>query len=264
VPKAARKRIQALAEDIAEVDVIDRTFMEALAEADMSPTAAMPQIVVDIEPHSVVDLEMPDGAIVTPVAAEQIARWAGIEDRTLFDLNVRYGLGLNRVRRSLDTALRDPESAENFIAYHNGITAVCSDFTLNGRDLVIDGLSVVNGAQTVVAIHANADSLAPGLRVLFKLVRAAPDSSLANNIAVRSNTQNPVTSRNLRALDDVQARLQRDLKELGYVYTRRPSSQVPAGRVIRNDDVAQLLCSIYVRKPSQAVKRQVLFENPLY
>lgn len=266
VAGAARNGIINAAREVADVDVIDRRFIEALAEADLSPTASMPTVEIAVDLASILDLKMQDAdAIVTAVPVEQIAKWEGIADRTLFDLNVRYALGLNRVRRSLDAALQDKDSADEFIAYHNGITAVCSNFRVTDVGVEIDGLSVVNGAQTVVAIHANAERLAPGLRVLFKLVKAAPDSQLATNIAVRSNTQNPVTSRNLRALDEVQARLQSELGALGYVYTRRPNDREAAGdQVIRNDDVAQLLCSIYARKPALAVKRQVLFEYPLY
>ncbi|SJN43969.1 Possible abortive infection phage resistance protein [Microbacterium esteraromaticum] len=265
VRAAEKKKMLASASGIADVDIIDENFIVALAEADTKPTASMPEVLIAVDRDAILGLGVPGTeALIAPVPASQVAEWPGIADRTLFDLNVRFGLGLNRVRRSLDEALQDTEAAEHFIAYHNGITAVCSDFDVTDSGIRIAGLSVVNGAQTVVAINANREKLAPGLRVLFKLVKADPDSELAKNIAIRSNTQNPVTSRNLRALDEVQARLQADLGKLGYVYTRRPSDQPAAGQVIRNDDVAQLLCSIYVRKPAIAVKRQVLFENPTY
>lgn len=261
-----RASIVNAADESVDVDVIDGSFIAALADAEMNPTSPKPPVSVTADPSTILDLRMQSTrAVITPVPAEQIAKWPGITDRTLFDLNVRYALGLNRVRRSLDAALKDPTAADEFIAYHNGITAVCADFELTDSGIDINSLSVVNGAQTVVAIYANAANLAPGLRVLLKLVQAAPETELARNIAIRSNTQNPVTSRNLRALDEVQARLQEDLKKFGYVYLRRPNDKVPAGdRVIHNDNVAQLLCSIYARKPALAVKRQVLFELPQY
>lgn len=265
VSPAVRRTLNAEAAGVADIDVIDATFIDALAKADQAPTAAMPPVTVHVDPGMILNLGIPGtDAIVTAIPAEQIATWAGIEERTLFDLNVRFGLGLNRVRRSLDAALRNGDAAEEFIAYHNGITAVCSDFRVTDSSIEIAGLSVVNGAQTVVAIHANKEHLAQGLRVLFKLVKAPATSDLAANIAIRSNTQNPVTSRNLRALDEVQARLEADLAEYGWVYSRRPSDKPTNERFVRNDDVAQLLCSIYTRKPALAVKRQVLFENPLY
>ncbi|OUE10440.1 AIPR protein [Clavibacter michiganensis] len=265
IPTRLRNRVTRRSSSAIDIDVIDSRFINALAEADLSPTTAMPTVHVAVDPRSILNLGMRDTmAIITPVSADQIANWDGVDDRRLFDLNVRHALGLNRVRKSLNQALRNRESADEFIAYHNGITAVCSDFRVTDGGIEVDGLSIVNGAQTVVAIHANAGHLAPGLRVLFKLVKAGPETDLAQNMAVRSNTQNPVTSRNLRALDEVQARLQAELGALGYVYTRRPNDKEAVGPVVRNDDVAQLLCSIYVRKPALAVKRQVLFESPLY
>lgn len=262
--QARRTNISRSVQDVADIEIIDSRFITALADAEQNPNV-MPEVSIEVDPKRVLDLGMQTDALVTPVSAEQIAKWPGIADRTLFDLNVRFGLGMNRVRRSLDKALQDKESADNFIAYHNGITAVCSDYHLTKDQLVVEGLSVVNGAQTVVAIHSNEESLAPGVRVLLKLVKAEPEHELATNIAIRSNTQNPVTSRSLRALDKVQERLEREIPaSYGYIYTRRPGGEPPRERVINNDDVAQLLCSIYVRKPALAVKRQSLFEEPLY
>ncbi len=203
--------------------------------------------------------------MVLPVHASAIADWDGVEDRTLFDLNVRYGLGMNRVRRSLDKALTEPSQANEFIAYHNGITGVCDRFETTNNEVIIYGLSVVNGAQTVVAIAANADALSEDVQILLKIVEAPPASSLAQNIAIRSNTQNPVTSRNLQALDASQVRLKRELAHLNYQYVVRPGETISnAERAIENDSVAQLLCSMYLRKPALAVKRQVLFEQSNY
>lgn len=249
-----------------EVSVLDLSFLRALAEAESDPTSSMPGVRIQAASNSVLDLQIPSSrGIVLPITAREIALWPGIENRSLFDLNVRHALGFNRVRRSLDAALTDSAGADEFIAYHNGITAVCRSFTQDELGITVEGISVVNGAQTVVAIHSNRHSLPATARVLLKLIEADSSTELARNIAIRSNTQNPVTSRNLRALDAIQERLKTDAAKFGYAYLVRPDDKLPtSAKAIRNDDVAQLLCSIYVRKPALAVKRQVLFENPQY
>lgn len=250
----------------ATVELYDLSFLSGIAAADSSAMVRDRQIALKFDTDQILKLQIgqSDG-IVVPIRAVDIAEWPGIEDRSLFDLNVRHALGMNRVRRSLDGALSRDESPDEFIAYHNGITAVCEHFELTPEGADTRGLSVVNGAQSVVAINANGGRVHPKVQLLLKLVEASPDSTLARNIAIRSNTQNPVTSRNLRALDPVQERLRAEVAELGFLYLVRPDQDAPAGdKVIRNDDVAQLLCSIYSRKPALAVKKQVLFEAPQY
>jgi hypothetical protein len=258
--------VRASSESSVDVEVFDLLFLQALAAAESGEPIQIDDVRILATPEQVLDIQMKNGkGVVLAVTATDIAGWPGIADRTLFDLNVRFSLGINRVRRSLDRALTASSEAEEFIAFHNGITAVCTDFTIDESGLTVKNLSVVNGAQTVVAIHANALHLNKEIRLLLKLVQAKPNSDLSRNIAIRSNTQNPVTSRNLRALDAVQERLFHEVGELGFVYVVRPDQEAPTGsRVIQNDDVAQLICSIYVRKPALAVKRQVLFESPQY
>lgn len=264
---AARTRLRSKFATLgAAVELYDLSFLSGIAAADSSAMARDRHIALSFDTGQMLKLQIgqSDG-IVVPIRAIDIAEWPGVEDRSLFDLNVRHALGMNRVRRSLDGALSQDDSPEEFIAYHNGITAVCEHFELTPEGADTRGLSVVNGAQSVVAINANVGKIDPKIQLLLKLVEASPQSKLARNIAIRSNTQNPVTSRNLRALDPVQERLRAEVAEFGFLYLVRPDQDAPAGdKVIRNDDVAQLLCSIYSRKPALAVKKQVLFEAPQY
>ena len=197
---------------------------------------------------------------VAPVPGTVIANWPGIDTRRLFDLNVRFGLGTrNRVRQSLDLAL-SAQSQDEFIASHNGLTVVCEEVSSTDRKLTIKNFSVVNGAQSVIALHENAQDLNPNLRVFVKFVEIGRDDKLASEIAVRSNTQNPVTGRNLRALDESQIRLRRELSDRGYVFDTRPDiHRRPAPHEIKNDDAAQWICTIYLERPWLAVKRTSLF-----
>lgn len=260
--RAQINKIKSAGPDGCVMEVLDLAFLTSIAHAES--TRERPQNVIRIATSNDEWLHLNVGdtrGLVIPVRATDVAQWGGIEDRTLFDLNVRFGLGMNRVRHSLDKALTGQGAPSEFIAYHNGITGVCDRFEITDDEVAIYGLSVVNGAQTVVAIDANRDVISEDIRILLKIVEAAPSSELAQNIAIRSNTQNPVTSRNLQALDASQVRLTQELAGLGYQFVVRPGEPVPVpDRAIQNDDAAQLLCSMYLRKPALAVKRQVLFE----
>lgn len=198
--------------------------------------------------------------IVAPVPGAVIAEWPGIDSRRLFDLNVRFGLGAaNRVRQSLDAALEEDDQ-DAFIASHNGLTVVCENISLGPTDFQVTNFSVVNGAQSVIALHENRARISPELRLLVKFVELGRDDALASEIAIRSNTQNPVTGRNLRALDESQVRLRQELAHRGYIFETRPDSRRRSGdREIKNDAAAQWICTVYLERPWLAVKRTLLF-----
>jgi len=88
-----------------------------------------------------------------------VADWYTEHGDRLFEQNIRKSLGLTRVNQELvDTLVTSPG---DFWYYNNGITVLCdsteryqaSRATYSPIDLILKGASVVNGAQTVAAIH---------------------------------------------------------------------------------------------------------------
>ena len=200
---------------------------------------------------------------VIPVSGVDLALWPGVLDGTIFDLNVRGGLGRNPVRESLDEAIA-AEDADMFIAAHNGITVMCRDLVVGDECLRATGLSVVNGAQTLIALQENRERISINLRILVKFI-STTDSAAAAKIAIGSNTQNTVKTRSLRALDRIQIRLRRELGPMGIDYRIRPGhGQCSNGLTVENDEVAQYLCAAVLLRPWNAVWRDRLFEDPVY
>jgi len=126
---------------------------------------------------------------------------------------------------------------------------------------------VVNGAQSTIAFKENENALTDDLCVVVKFVEVRSEKQLAREVAIRSNTQNPVTARNLRARDGIQLRLVREFRDdfPGIVYEVRPDATVqPSAKVIQNDDAAQLLCAVYNEAPWTAIRRLSLFDSEHY
>lgn len=204
---------------------------------------------------------------VCEVSGRAIANWPGIEDRSLFGLNVRHELGTGPVRTELDAALSREQDQAKFLAFHNGLTVICDSIDEEpSGDLAISGLSVVNGAQSVIALKRNAGHLTKELKILVKFVEAGDDRSLAGEIARRSNTQSAVNPRNLRALDGRQQLLEQEFDDYPeFEYVVRPDVRGKrTAAEIRNDDAAQWLCALYLARPWLAVKRTELFRSPTY
>lgn len=257
------------AERTGYLTVYDLRRLGPLARAVAAPTARQGTIEVPGTPAERVIVGTPPNRVaVAAVRAEDIVTWPGIDDRSLFELNVRRELRRNRVRDQLDGAVRRQHEHKDFLAYHNGLTVVCDAIEEHPDKLVVQNASVVNGAQSAIAFARASDEgdLTPELRIFVKFVEVAEPPQLAKEVSWRSNTQNAVNARNLVALGGPQARLVTEFQAdyPGVVYEIRPDATLFAEdgqKVIANDDAAQLLCAVYNAMPWLAVKRLVLFES---
>jgi hypothetical protein len=256
------------AETGSSIVIYDAERLEGYARAIAGPKLVSAERTVEVdEAERLVTAAGESRVLVCPIEAAEVVNWPGIDDRSLFDLNVRFALGAGRVRASLDQAIQHGTSHNDFLASHNGLTVLCSDFRAEGKRVTVHDLSVVNGAQTVIALHRNKDRIGPDLRVLVKFVAVQSGSELAREIAIRSNTQNPVNSRNLRALDPRQLALKQEFEEqfpdVEYI-TRPDIGSRTEPTKIRNDDAAQWLAAVYNEEPWLAVKRDSLFVGDTY
>jgi hypothetical protein len=249
--------------------VYDLNRLGSLARAVAAPTAAAGTIDVPcMATDRCVVGTAPNRVAIAAIKAEDIVKWPGIDDRSIFELNVRREVPRNRVRRQLDGAIRRRHEHKDFLAYHNGMTVICDGFREEPSKMVVENPSIVNGAQSAIAFAGANDEgeLTGDLQVFIKFVEVQGRPQLAKEISWRSNTQTAVNARNLVALGGPQARLTAEFSAdfPGIAYETKPDASVkPATgtHVIANDDAAQLLCAMFNAMPWLAVKRLVLFES---
>ncbi len=200
------------------------------------------------------------------VAVRDIAQWFSEHGDGLYEQNVRKSLGLTRINSGIkETLLNEPE---NFWYFNNGITVLCDSIEPHwpGRRrpdepvrLIMNGVSVVNGAQTVSAIHEAMQQDAQRVDDADVTVRAfslgQDRPAYAKRITETTNTQNDVSQRDFIALDARQAAIREDfLLSLGktYVYKRgEPDPSPDAGCSVEHAAVA-LACAH--RSPDLAVR----------
>lgn len=247
-------------------EVLDQHALANLRNAVTQPEPVPMERPIPVAPGEVIETTAGEHRVVIAVVSGLAALdWPEIESRRLFDMNVRLGLGMNRVRRSLDEAFGTLQGQEKILAYHNGLTVLTNRLTVRESEIELDGISVVNGAQTLLALYENKDTVSAELRLLVKFVEIRNALDDAQEIAVRSNSQNPVSTRNLRALEPTQRRLRRELAALGLDYETRPDrGRATSQETLQNDVVAQWLCAIYMEEPWLAVKRTSLFLQENY
>jgi hypothetical protein len=146
----------------------------------------------------------------------QVAGLYGEHRRGLFARNIRDALDVSDVNvRIRNTLLEQPE---HFWYFSNGITMLCETVRPIGRavpggaaEFHLSGASVVNGAQTVRAIHkgyAVNPAQAEKGRVLVRLISLENcPPGFGDRVTISTNTQNPIEDRDFKSLDPVQIRL---------------------------------------------------------
>ncbi|MFY1654032.1 AIPR family protein [Solwaraspora sp. WMMB762] len=152
--------------------------------------------------------------------------------RGLFARNIRDSLDSTDVNVKIrNTLLQEPE---HFWYFSNGITILC-DSIKPVRKVILGGVgelalrraSVVNGAQTVSAIHTAyvADpATAERGRVLVRLISLEDcPPGFGDLVTTSTNTQNPIEDRDFKSLDEVQIKLRDEFAfelSLSYVFKR--------------------------------------------
>lgn len=258
---------RAMLEAAPNLEVWDRDRLGPIAERTRRPDFLEGVFELPAEGGPIlIDLTDAETMGVAVVPAEKLVELPGIQDRSLFSRNVRLALGRTRINRELQSTARAHDEHALFPAYHNGLTLLTNSMTPSddGQALVLDGITVVNGCQSLVALHDNAEHLTPALKVLVKVVQTAPDSNVASQITYRTNNQNAVNMRDQRSTDPIMLDLQGQTREAfgGTFGLRiRAGEVVDAEWVLDNQDAAQLITAVYLQEPWAAVRKVRLFDE---
>lgn len=178
-------------------------------------------------------------AVYGQVCAADVANWMRQFGSRLFESNLRQFLGGSVVNEDIVATL--VERPNDFWYFNNGITALALDVAKkpiggSGTDSGIfecTGFSVVNGAQTVGAIHAASDK-APDViskaMVPVRIISSKNSPAVFSNEVTRcTNTQNAIEKRDFVALDPEQERIRQELHIEGIDYAYKAGSNVGSG-----------------------------------
>jgi len=242
----------------------NKLFQEYTYFADEEITNPPIDLVLDNPSHIEYTTQGGLNAKVYAIKAKELVRLEGIQDRTLFLKNVRYGVGNTRVNRSIKSTILNNDEHGKFFLYHNGITIVCGSISNpNDHLLTISSYAVVNGCQSMLTFYEHRDKLSNRLFVLTKIIALNVSSPTVRDITYYANNQNSIGLADLRSNDSVQRSLQRQFQvlfgtETGYL--RKRGEDMGAHQyVIEKDYAAQLIEAVYYGNPHNTHLKQKLF-----
>lgn len=187
----------------------------------------------------------------------------------IFYDNVRvYKKSRSRINESIKQTAKSEEK-NKFFYYNNGITITCKSFEyskISQPVIKMEEIQVVNGSQTLHALFEIAKENIENIKNIEILCRIyeLKNSLYSSHIAEYTNSQNPVTSRDIRSIDFIQQKLETEFYNMGYFYERKKNQyeNKPKKRRIDAEKAGQALMAFYNNMPSEAKNdKRLIFGN---
>ncbi|MBB4120391.1 AIPR family protein [Martelella radicis] len=180
--------------------------------------------------------------------------------RHLFDENLRIFLGANGGYNSNIIETAASSDSHLFWYLNNGITITCRDYAYNkghvNPKIQLTDFQIVNGAQTSHSLLKAFKKSPESFENVVILVRiyATNREDIAERVAVATNSQARIQSRDLRANDPVLKKLEISFRDRGYYFERKRNmhSDRDPRRRIDALKLGQILLSFQVREPDKA------------
>jgi hypothetical protein len=138
----------------------------------------------------------------------------------LFSANYRGFLGVDR-RRKINSGIKNTaeRKPDNFWVFNNGITILTHGLKNDGEKISLEGLSIINGAQTTGSI-GSLDSVTSltQVNVLARIIECS-DPDTIDEIVRYNNTQNKITTWDKFSNDSQQKRIQEEFANYGHEYS---------------------------------------------
>jgi AIPR protein len=154
---------------------------------------------------------------------------------SLFSLNIRNFIGNTATNKKIVETARS--SPDRFFLFNNGISCICSRLLVADDKIEVEGLQVINGAQTVKALvnaaRTRGSEPLPWLRdtptILVRITEIpgghGQSQKLRDQVTQFNNTQNVVKVSDFRSNDTVQEHLKEQFNKI--VYRGRQVAYVP-------------------------------------
>lgn len=220
-------------------------------------------------------IEAPFKAYYGTIPVSAIGEWYQQYGNRLFAKNIRYFKGSTEVNKGIKDVLKN--EPENFFYYNNGIKILCRKITKKAaystsRNIglfALDGVSVVNGAQTtgvIGSVYAETPESVSSAYVFVQMIDlGASGEEQAAQITKLSNTQNKIDGKDFASLDPNQDRLRMELSLGGIQYLYKAGAKIedPEHQISLDETIISQACILSDLSVIALAKRNIgaLTEN---
>lgn len=187
-----------------------------------------------------------DDAAMVNVSAFSIKLLYAQHNNNLLARNLRYHIAGRDIDKGITDTIRD--NPESFWLKNNGITIVCDDFEIDGKEVRLSNFSIVNGGQTTYVIHKSHDiDENHDLYLPCKIIRVLGSTEDEKNgfslaIAKATNSQKAIKPVDLKANSPEQVRFGQAMREVDIFYQTKRGEVVPKAfkEVYRNTSLVEV------------------------
>ena len=171
-----------------------------------------------------------DSAVIVNVSAFSIKELYAKHGINLLAHNLRYHISGGTIDKDIKETIRD--NPKSFWLKNNGITIICDDFRIDGREVHLKNFSIVNGGQTVYLLHRstyldrNRDFLLTCKIIKIEGKNAEDKDNLILEIAKAANSQKPIKPADLRANEPKQKSFANAMLEIGIFYQTKRGEKI--------------------------------------
>eukprot|EP00435_Cladocopium_sp_Y103_P078757 s1_g2496.t1 len=177
----------------------------------------------------------------------------------LFRENLRLYLGKGNRNNSRIQNSATAQNNHEFWYLNNGLTIICKHLQYQPKSnapVRMVNPQIVNGCQTAHSIFEAKDSsehALDGATISVKIVETT-DASLVDRVAEATNSQTTIKTRDLRANDLVQIKLEASLEKAGFFYERKKHQHKGKQQNLRIDalKIGQVMLAYYNQDPNKA------------
>jgi len=192
--------------------LLDFSALKAYYINSLSLDAPIPdEVAMDLPEGRFFEKQTPYQTIIAVISGNELRNLYSQYKNSLFAYNIRDYLGSKGINKDIAETVRT--NPEHFFYFNNGVSAVCTDYELDGNRLRAKGFQIINGAQTVTSL-AKQDPQS-NVDVLFRLTKTTSvktESGINADIIRFNNSQNVIKVSDFRANDPIQMWLQQHLR----------------------------------------------------
>lgn len=213
-------------------------------------------------------------AVIINASAFSIKELAANHGKNLLAKNLRYHVKGPSVDKDIkNTIENDPLT---FWYKNNGITIICEDFEVDGKEVKLKNSSIINGAQTTHMIEQSKSiDKYNDIYLPCKIIRANKDTSEENEdfifkIAIATNSQKPIKQSDLKANAPEQLHVKDALREYGIYYQTKRGESLPSQFKIsylntKLAEVGKLYLAAFFQMPGTSrSKPSLLYDDEYY
>jgi len=259
--------------------VYDSDEIEKQIESIKSPKKFVSEAKITYTVHDGKIKYGPNGLLVNISANSLKSLYERFKDSGLFEQNFRYYIRNKKIDDAIRKSLE--KNRNKFWFLNNGIIIGCSDFIIDGDKIKLYNFSIINGCQTTTLIgEFNGLNEGVDFSLPCKIVKSNQNKiddeffNTISQIAEASNSQKPISDRDLKANREELKRLKKllaDEEPKVYLIIKRGEdvkrkSTLNFWQIIHNDLLGQLILSFNLQQPGTARsgKKKIFADDNIY